>query len=160
MRGVTYAKMLGAYVPPPRSPSRFKSTDRSTVPQSAASAVLHWLCGSNPTQTNCSKWVVLPLSLPASRVSPPLLTQKKKKKQKYNPELQRKSLEGREQRLKDHEEFVNKLREYSKDSRPSTFPPSLPRPVDSVLTSPSLGCGRRSAQEAAPSCYRREKTRA
>lgn len=51
---------------------------------------------------------------------------KKKKKQKYNPELQRKSLEGREQRLKDHEEFVNKLREYSKDSRPSTFPSLTP----------------------------------
>ncbi|KAH0613891.1 uncharacterized protein H6S33_005777 [Morchella sextelata] len=37
---------------------------------------------------------------------------------KYNPELQKKSLEGREQRLKDHEEFIARLKAYSKDDRP------------------------------------------
>lgn len=43
-------------------------------------------------------------------------------RQKYNPELQKKSLEGREQRLKDHEEFITRLKAYSKDERPGTLP--------------------------------------
>lgn len=59
-------------------------------------------------------------------LSPPPFS---RKSQKYNPELQKKSLAGREQRLKDHEEFVNKLKAYSKDGRPSRLPsPPLPSP--------------------------------
>ena len=39
---------------------------------------------------------------------------------RYSPELQKRSLETREQRLKEAEEFVNKLKEYSKSDKPST----------------------------------------
>ncbi|KAL8859821.1 MAG: hypothetical protein Q9178_003653 [Gyalolechia marmorata] len=38
--------------------------------------------------------------------------------QKYNPELQRKSLENREGRQQDFDNFVTKLKEYSKSDRP------------------------------------------
>jgi len=37
---------------------------------------------------------------------------------KYNPELQKKSIEERPRRLKDHQEFVEKLIEYSKSDKP------------------------------------------
>ncbi|KAI5846177.1 hypothetical protein BZA05DRAFT_140734 [Tricharina praecox] len=37
---------------------------------------------------------------------------------RYNPELQAKALSEREQRLKDHGEFMAKLREYSKSDKP------------------------------------------
>jgi len=40
---------------------------------------------------------------------------------KYNPELQKKSLENRQQKQEEFDYFVNKLKEYSKDDRPSTF---------------------------------------
>ncbi|KAI9722568.1 MAG: assembly factor cbp4 [Chrysothrix sp. TS-e1954] len=36
---------------------------------------------------------------------------------RYNPELQKRSLEGRDQRLADHQAFVDKMIEYSKDKR-------------------------------------------
>ena len=39
-------------------------------------------------------------------------------KQKYNPDLQRRSLENREQRQQDFDDFVNKLKGYSKSDKP------------------------------------------
>jgi len=39
--------------------------------------------------------------------------------QKYNPELQKKSLENRQQKQEEFDFFVNKLKEYAKDNRPS-----------------------------------------
>ncbi|KAL7268107.1 Assembly factor cbp4 [Rhizina undulata] len=36
---------------------------------------------------------------------------------KYNPELQKRALAQREQRLKDHEEFLDRLKEYSKSDK-------------------------------------------
>lgn len=38
--------------------------------------------------------------------------------QKYNPELQKRSLENREQKQQDFDNFVNKLKEYSKSDKP------------------------------------------
>ncbi|KAL1876414.1 hypothetical protein VTK73DRAFT_9353 [Phialemonium thermophilum] len=38
--------------------------------------------------------------------------------QKYNPELQRKSLEGRYEREKEFDDFVVKLKQYSKSNKP------------------------------------------
>ena len=54
--------------------------------------------------------------------------------QKYNPDLQRKSLEGRQERQQDFDNFVTKLKEYSKSDRPSMAQPTsmeadLPRPL-------------------------------
>jgi len=37
---------------------------------------------------------------------------------KYNPALQKRALEERDQKLKDHQEFLGKLREYSKSDKP------------------------------------------
>lgn len=48
--------------------------------------------------------------------------------QKYNPELQKRSLENRHQRQQDFDDYVTKLKEYSKSDKPSMFtlcsPPS------------------------------------
>ena len=41
--------------------------------------------------------------------------------QRYNPELQKRSLENREQRQQDFDNFVRKLQEYSKSSKPSMY---------------------------------------
>ncbi|KAI2635378.1 CBP4-domain-containing protein [Xylaria nigripes] len=38
--------------------------------------------------------------------------------QKYNPELQKKSLEGRYERQKDFDDYVIRLKEYSKSDKP------------------------------------------
>lgn len=38
--------------------------------------------------------------------------------QKYNPELQKRSLENRVQKQQDFDKFVNKLKEYSKSDKP------------------------------------------
>lgn len=38
--------------------------------------------------------------------------------QKYNPDLQKRSLENREQKEQDFDNFVNKLKEYSKSDKP------------------------------------------
>lgn len=38
---------------------------------------------------------------------------------KYNPELQKRSLEGRDQRLKEANEFIDRIKEYSKSDKPS-----------------------------------------
>ncbi|KAI5801793.1 hypothetical protein FPQ18DRAFT_311689 [Pyronema domesticum] len=38
--------------------------------------------------------------------------------QRYNPELQKKALSEREQRLKEYEEYMAMLREYSKSDKP------------------------------------------
>ncbi len=40
--------------------------------------------------------------------------------QKYNPELQKRSLEGRYERQKEFDDFVTKLKEDSKSSKSST----------------------------------------
>jgi hypothetical protein len=40
---------------------------------------------------------------------------------KYNPELQKRSLENRIGKQEDFDHFVNKLKEYSKSDKPSTF---------------------------------------
>jgi len=40
---------------------------------------------------------------------------------RYNPELQKRSLEGRDQRLKDANDFIAQLKEYSKSDKPSMF---------------------------------------
>lgn len=40
--------------------------------------------------------------------------------QRYNPELQRRSLENRHQKQEDFDKFVTKLKEYSKSDKPST----------------------------------------
>lgn len=37
---------------------------------------------------------------------------------KFNPELQKRSLEQRDERLRQHYEFVTKLKEYSKSDKP------------------------------------------
>lgn len=37
---------------------------------------------------------------------------------RYNPELQKRSLENRYQKQKDFDDFVNRLKEYSKSDRP------------------------------------------
>jgi len=42
---------------------------------------------------------------------------------RYNPELQKRSLEGRDQKLKDANEFIDKIKEYSKSDKPSMFCP-------------------------------------
>ena len=39
--------------------------------------------------------------------------------QKYNPDLQRKSLERRVERQQEFDDFVNKLKQYSKSDKPS-----------------------------------------
>ena len=40
---------------------------------------------------------------------------------KYNPELQKRSLENRREKQEDFDKFVGKLKEYSKSDKPSTF---------------------------------------
>jgi len=40
---------------------------------------------------------------------------------KYNPDLQRRSLEGREQRLKEANDFIAHLKEMGKSDKPRTF---------------------------------------
>lgn len=40
---------------------------------------------------------------------------------RYNPELQKKSLEGREKRQQEFDEFVTKLKEQSRSNKPSKF---------------------------------------
>lgn len=43
--------------------------------------------------------------------------------QRYNPELQRRSLENRQGKQEDFDNFVGKLKEYSRSEKPSTsFP--------------------------------------
>jgi hypothetical protein len=39
--------------------------------------------------------------------------------QKYNPDLQRRSLENREKKQQDFDDFVGRLKQYSKSDRPS-----------------------------------------
>jgi hypothetical protein len=41
--------------------------------------------------------------------------------QKYSPELKKKSLERRFEREKEFDDFVGKLKEYSKSDKPSEF---------------------------------------
>lgn len=49
--------------------------------------------------------------------------------ERYNPELQKKSLEGRYERQKAFDDYVTKLKEFSKSNKPSTrCPRILPLP--------------------------------
>ena len=52
--------------------------------------------------------------------------------QRYNPELQKRSLANRQERQQDFDNFVSKMKEYSKSSKPSMpshmHPPPPPRP--------------------------------
>jgi hypothetical protein len=41
---------------------------------------------------------------------------------KYNPELQKRSLENRQQKQQDFDDFVNRLKVYSKSDKPSMSP--------------------------------------
>ena len=41
---------------------------------------------------------------------------------RYNPELQRRSLENREQKQEEFDNFVRRLKEYSKSDKPSEYP--------------------------------------
>lgn len=52
--------------------------------------------------------------------------------QRYNPELQKKSLERRYERQKDFDDFVTRLKEYSKSDKNCTeiSPPYPPTPRD------------------------------
>jgi hypothetical protein len=43
---------------------------------------------------------------------------------KYNPDLQKRSLANRVGRQQDFDDFVGKLKEYSKSDKPSMFAPS------------------------------------
>lgn len=49
--------------------------------------------------------------------------------QRYNPELQRRSLENRQGKQQDFDTFVNKLKEYSKDEKPSRSPTPFCRSI-------------------------------
>lgn len=40
---------------------------------------------------------------------------------RYNPDLQRRSLEGREQRLKEANDFIAQLKEYGKSDKPGQY---------------------------------------
>lgn len=42
--------------------------------------------------------------------------------QRYNPELQKRSLENRIGKQQDFDDFVNRLKEYSKSDKPSMAP--------------------------------------
>lgn len=59
---------------------------------------------------------------------------------KYNPDLQKKSLERRAERQQEFDDFVTKLKEYSKSDKPSTsfsspsLPSSWPRIRRPILT--------------------------
>lgn len=50
---------------------------------------------------------------------------------KYNPDLQKKSLERRVEKQQEFDQFVSKLKEYSKSDKPSTCPshPAGPAPI-------------------------------
>ena len=47
---------------------------------------------------------------------------------RFSPELQRYNLENRDRRQRDYEDFVGKLKEYSKSDKPSTSTPSFLHP--------------------------------
>jgi hypothetical protein len=69
---------------------------------------------------------------------------------KYNPELQKRSLERRDQTQAEFDAYVNKLKEYSRSNKPSTSRTPLSI-SDEELTSASLvGMGRRAGEEERP----------
>lgn len=49
--------------------------------------------------------------------------------QRYNPELQRRSLERRKEKQEDFDNFVGKLKEYSKSDKPGTPVPFTHQPL-------------------------------
>ena len=71
--------------------------------------------------------------------------------QRYNPELQRRSLEKRKEKQEDFDNFVGRLKEYSKSNKPGQSSKSLGSdpPVLLMLNFGSLdGLGARSSQAA------------
>ena len=46
--------------------------------------------------------------------------------QRYNPDLQKRSLENRKERQEDFDKFVTNLKEYSKSDKPSKYIYSIP----------------------------------
>jgi len=78
-------------------------------------------------------------------------------RQKYNPELQKRSLERRKEKQEDFDNFVTRLKEYSKSDKPGSFPPFPSHALVTinvaatvtVLTWNSMGCvGARSRAAA------------
>jgi hypothetical protein len=67
------------------------------------------------------------LSKPATKPRPPQVP-KANTPQRYNPELQKRSLERRQEKQEDFDNFVGRLKEYSKSEKPSKPPLSNPRP--------------------------------
>jgi len=68
--------------------------------------------------------------------------------QRYNPELQRRSLERRKEKQEDFDGFVGRLKEYSKSDKPSTSPlrPSFAKVCTNTCHSlDSMGARRRQA---------------
>jgi CBP4 len=70
---------------------------------------------------------------------------------KYNPDLRQRSIEGKAQREQEFDEFVTRLKDYSKSDKPSALSLAVAslRVIMSPLTTPSLGCrqGRRGTDE-------------
>lgn len=58
---------------------------------------------------------------------------------RYNPDLQRRSLENRQARQQDFDTFTSRLKEYSKSDKPSPLPPY---PL-SLMTSRTITVERR-----------------
>jgi hypothetical protein len=58
--------------------------------------------------------------------------------QKYNPDLQKKSLEQRELRKQEFDDYVTKLKAQSKSDQHSTFHPRLPY-LGVVVDNPQFG---------------------
>jgi hypothetical protein len=58
---------------------------------------------------------------------------------KYNPELQKKSLERRYEKQKEFDDFVVRLKEYSKSDKPSMrYPTTLHRSITLATTASSM----------------------
>lgn len=53
---------------------------------------------------------------------------------RYNPELLKRSLEGREERQQEFDQFVTRLKEYSKSDKPSLSIASSPDDCPSLST--------------------------
>lgn len=106
-----------------------------------------------------SDWPILPvLCVSVSIDYPPELARQLTRPQRYNPELQKRSLENRIGKQQDFDDFVTRLKEYSRSDKPSMTHPTPHFQLK--LTNPfSLGSRRRSTAEAlgsaAPEDHRR-----
>ena len=61
---------------------------------------------------------------------------------KYNPDLQKRSREGRYERQKEFDDYVTKLKEYSKSDKPSMLSPTRGRHCEMLTIHVSMGCPR------------------